>query len=180
MKKAILLLILILVITGGVFAQQERAKNSFLLEFGIVGAELSYERMLSPHFSLLVDASYFWFIISDELTASGKIRWYPLGKAWYLEFGAGYVYGRSLFPVIGEAVGKLLLMIITFFLYIPDGIDKTLAKTHGVILQPAMGWKIDIGKKDGWVLPISMGLDIKLAKMPDVIPYLRIGVGYSF
>ena len=179
MKKALLLLIIIMVVTGSVFAQQERAKNNFTLQLGVIGAELSYERIFTPHFSLLADVSYFYLILGDEFTASGKVRWYPFGKAWYLEMGAGYVYGRSLFPVVGEAIGQLLLMFMSFFLYIPDGLH-TIERTHGLILQPAMGWKIDIGRPDGWVLPISLGMDIKIARLPDFIPYLRIGLGYSF
>ena len=174
-KRAFLLLVILLIASGSLFAQN-RAKNSVLVQFGIIGAELSYERILSPHFSLLADVSYTTLGIVDELTASGKGRWYPFGGAFYLEMGVGYAYGRSF----SNFIGNMFLGMVTFGWWFTQLDEDDFARTGGFLLQPGMGWKIDIGKPDGFVLPISLGLDIKTGAPPDILPYLRIGVGYSF
>ena len=180
MKRSFFLFIILLIIEGGVFAQSEdRAKNSIALQFGVIGAELSYERIISRHFSLLADVSYTTLIFMDEFTASAKARWYPFGKAFFLDLGLGFSYGKGIVGFMSDT----LLTVITFgyWLTIKD-FDNDEFRTGGFLIQPSLGWKIDIGQEDGFVLPISMGLDFKIKKgaVPDFLPYLRIGLGYSF
>ena len=177
-KKVLLVFIVLLVISGRVFAQnQERAKNSVALSIGIVGAELSYERMFNRHLSVLADVSYTTLIFMDEFTISGKGRWYPFGKAFYLEMGLGYSYGKG----VAGFMGDMLLSVLTFGWYLTTkDFEDDIFRSGGFLIQPCMGWKIDIGKNDAFVLPISMGLDIKTGRIPDFMPFLRIGLGYSF
>ena len=176
-KKLVLMFFVALVAAGGVFAQnEERAKNAVAVQFGIIGVGLSYERMFNRHFSVLADATYTNLAIVDEFTISGKGRVYPFGGAFYLEMGAGFAYGRSF----SNFIGTMMLGMITFGWYFTQIDEDTFARTGGLLLQPGLGWKIDIGKKDGFVLPISLGLDIKAGSRPDILPYLRIGLGYAF
>ena len=182
-KKVTLMLLVLIVAAGGLFAQnEEKAKNAVAVQFGFIGVEASYERMFNRHFSVLGDMSYTYLILADEFTLSAKGRVYPFGGAFYLELGLGYAYGHSL----SDRMGDLVLSVLTFGWWLTQ-IDKDrLAPNGGFLIQPALGWKIDIGKKDHFVLPISLGLDFKLikiddsGKLPDALPYLRIGVGYAF
>ena len=176
-KRIFLTALIVLVISGGVFAQ-DRAKNSVALSAGIIGGELSYERIFSPHFSVLANVSYTFLIFMDEFTLSAKGRWYPFGKTFFLDLGLGFSYGKGAVGFIADAV----LSVVTFgyWLSIKD-FDNDNFRTPGFLVQPGLGWKIDIGKPDGFILPISMGLNLKFGQdMADFLPYLRIGLGYSF
>jgi len=168
------------VLSVGVFAQEqnrERARNSIAASVSLFGASLSYERMLSRHFSLLAESSYNTLVLIEEFTVSGKGRWYPAGNVFYLELGLGFSYGRG----ISDIMSHLLLGMFTFGWYFTTlDEEDLLARRPGFLVQPGMGWKIDIGRPDGFVLPISMGLNIKLGGVPDILPFLRIGLGYSF
>ena len=177
-KKSILTIVVLCCVIGGAFAQnQERANNSIMVSFGIIGAQLSYERMFNRYFSVLADTSYTTLVLIDEFTLSGKGRVYPFGGAFYLEMGLGFSYGRG----VTDFMTNMLLGVLTFGWYFTTLDDNDfLQRKAGFLLQPGLGWKIDIGKPDGFVLPIGMGLDIKAGKSPDILPYLRIGLGYSF
>ena len=177
-KKNFLTLVVLCGVIGGVFAQnQERANNSIALSFGFIGAQLSYERMFNRYFSVLADTSYTTLILIDEFTLSGKGRVYPFGGAFYLEMGLGLSYGRG----VTDFMTNMLLGVLTFGYYFTTlDDDAFFQRKAGFLLQPGLGWKIDIGKTDAFVLPIGMGLDIKVGKSPDILPYLRIGLGYSF
>ena len=152
------------------------AQQCISLSFGLLGFEASYERMLASRFSVLADVSYTTLIFMDEFTVSGKARVYPFGRSFFMDFGLGYSYGRGAVSFMAD----FILTVLTFGWWLTQIEEDHFARTGGFLLQPGLGWKIDIGKKDGFVLPISMGLDIKTGKIPDFMPYLRIGLGYSF
>ena len=176
-KRMILLVIVLMVISGGVFAQ-DRAKNSIALSVGLIGGELSYERMFNRHFSILADVSYTTLFLVDEFTLSAKGRWYPFGKTFFLDLGLGYSYGKGFVGLLSD----ILLGVITFGYWLEyKDFDDDNFRTGGFLVQPGLGWKIDVGKPDKLVLPIFMGVDLKIwSGMPDIMPYLRIGLGYSF
>ena len=176
-KRILIAFIILLIITGVVFGQEQpRAKNAMSLSFGFIGSELSYERMFNRHFSVLADVSYTTLLLFDMFTASAKARVYPFGKTFYLDVGLGYVYGRGVFG----GVGNLVLGIFTLGYYWAITGEDPFARTSGFLVQPSLGWKIDIGKQDHFLLPISMGVDIKIAELSDFLPFIRIGVGYAF
>ena len=179
-KKTILILMILVIMAGSISAQNdERAKNSIALQFGIIGLALSYERIFIPQFSLLADVSYTTLILMDEFTASIKARWYPWGKTFFMDLGLGYSYGYGMSGFIIDAA----MTVLTFGYWLkmkPGGWEKNEFITGGFLIQPGLGWKIDIGRPDGFVLPISLGMDFKIGKIFDFMPYLRIGLGYSF
>ena len=175
-KRIALIFIVLLVVSGAVFAQ-ERAHNTVALSFGIVGVEASYERMFNRYLSVLGSASATTILFMDEITASVQGRWYPFGRAFHLDLGLGYTYGMG----VGNFMGKAILgaMTLGLIFLIPDYIDKNPRK-GGLLIQTGLGWKIDVGKPDGFVLPITLGLNFRAAETPDVMPYMRLGLGYAF
>ena len=177
-KKLLLTFVVLLIISGHVFSQEkERAKNAVTLQFGIIGAELSYERMFNRRFSILADVSYTTLIFVDEFTASVKGRWYPFKRAFYLDMGLGYTYGKGAIGMMADMV----LGVVSFgYYFLREDYDRNFFRTSGFLIQGGLGWKIDIGKQDHFVLPIGMGVDVKIGEMPDFLPYIRIGVGYAF
>ena len=176
LKKLLLLFIVLSIISGTVIAQ-ERAKNSIAVQVGVIGAELSYERIFNPFFSVLADVSYTTMIFLDEFTASAKGRCYPFGGSFFLELGLGYSYGKG---VVG-AMTDMMLTVFTLGWYLTyKDFDNDPWRSGGFLIQPGLGWKIDIGKPDGFVIPISLGLNIKKGEVSDFMPYLRVGLGYSF
>ena len=177
-KKIILFLIVMFVFSGFVFSQEEdAAHNTISVHFGLVGIEGSYEYQFNRHFSVLGSASASTMIFMWDWALSGKGRVYPFGKAFYLEMGLGYVHMKGA----SAGMAELVLNALTFGLYYAiAGTPEELQAKSGLLIQPGLGWKIDIGKPGGFVLPISMGIDIRATPSKDFLPYFRIGLGYSF
>ena len=187
MKKLPIILAILLVFSFNVFAQEDNNPNNIVsVSFGIIGAELSYERMLSNHFSVLGSISYTTLILMDEFTLSGKGRWYPFAKSFFMEMGLGYTYGKGFIAFseeMGSVIGHILLGMITLgaWFYVYDFNDfEEQPRTGGLLIQPGMGWNIRLGRNGRFYLPLSTGIDIKLAQKPDFMPYLRLGLGFSF
>jgi len=192
-RKMIILLFLAIIVCGSIFAEDEmdieRAKNRVALTFGLIGADLSYELVLNPYFSVLGQAAYnFWFV-ADSLSFTGRGRVYPFGKSFFLDMGLGYSNGYNITKETGEAVGHLILGLFTFGLWFSSDQYKEWeeksgeikGRVHGFAIQPAIGWNIDTGKPDKMMMPISMGLDIRRAEDGRTItPFFRMGVGYAF
>jgi hypothetical protein len=175
MTKKIFAAALVMFITAGaLFAQESgRAKNTAALSLSLFAMEASYERQLTSHFSVSLDAAYTWFFLVNHYSATARGRWYPGRGVFFLELGLGYGYGTGIYGGIAD----LMAFIFTFGL-----VDiEEYTKTGGFLVGPALGWKFDIGKPDGFVLPLTLGLDIKTTPyIPDLVPYLRLGLGYSF
>jgi len=179
-KKIILLFIIFILISGAVFArEQERANNSIVVGVGLVGVELSYERMFNRYLSAVASVSYTELIFMNEFTASGKGRFYPFGGIFFMELGVGYTYGKG---VVG-GIADMMLALLTFGWWLTQIEEDDIFRTGGLLIQPGIGWKIG-GKTPGLVMPISMGINFKRplkdGDIPDFMPYFRIGIGYSF
>jgi len=187
-KKIIALLLLSVVFAGSVFAQEEEmAKNRIALSAGIVIGDLSYERVLSPYLSVLAQVSYNnLLLIADSFSVAAKGRWYPFGRAFFLDLGLGYSYGYNNLNDAANAFLDVPLIIITLGLWAltPEfqshNYNGKIIYMGGFFIQPGLGWNIDIGKKDGFRLPIAMGLDIRFAEVFTIIPNLKIGFSYAF
>jgi len=183
MTRKIFSLIMLIAVTGALFARTnnnkeavvEQAKNTLMLSFGVIGTELSYERALNRYFSLSLNASYSTLLFMEALTASVQGKCYPFGKAFYLSVGLGYIYSYGSTDFMRD----MLLDFLTSGWW--QSQNDFNSKTQGFLIQPGFGWKIDIGKPNGFVLPINAGINLKVgSELPDIIPYARIGLGYSF
>jgi hypothetical protein len=188
-KNLCLAALVLTLIAGGLFSQeQERAKNTIAITGGVypLSVELSYERALSSHFSVLIDGSYSDFLIfssdsstsvMNEYAAAVKGRWYPWAKTFFLELGAGYGNGLGL----AGGAAYLVTYMLTFGLV---DLPPDIFRANGLLISPGLGWKIDIGKPNGFVLPVNVGndliVDFSHPGFVDFIPYARIGLGYSF
>jgi len=184
MTRKILLLAFLIIITGGVFAQadedafidtlSERAgANTFTFSAGLFSVDLSYERAFNQHFSLLLNTSYYWVL--GSWTASAIGRWYPAGRIFFMDLGLGTAYGIGL----GRGIAEGVLTILTSGWWADQ--EEAFNRTFGVIIQPAIGWRLDIGEPGGFTLPIRTGVDLKLGRQGgDFTPFLRVGLGFSF
>jgi len=184
-KKLFLVFIMLALISIATFAYDSAPAGKYSgsthhtvsFHLALIGAEASYEYNLNRFFSVLGDVAYTTLIFMDEFTVSGKGRVYPFGRAFYLELGLGYSYGKG---VVGF-VGDMVLCVVTLGIYwLVKDWENDIFRTSGFLIQPGLGWKIDIGKPGAFVLPISFGVDIMVKDIPDFLPYMRIGVGYSF
>ena len=173
-KKILLAALVMFVMAGALFARESGgAKNTASLSVGLFALEASYERELTSHLSVSLDAAYTWLFLVDHYSLSARGRWYPGKGVFFLELGLGYGYGTGFYGGIAD-------MLV--FIFTVGQVDiKEYTKCGGFLMSPALGWKFDIGKPDGFVLPLTLGLDIKTTPItPDLVPYMRLGLGYSF
>jgi len=188
LRKLFLLIILFSIIfTGNLFANENEqdfdlSKNRIGFSVGIIGANLTYERMFSNNFSAVGQVSYINYIFADSLALSGKARLYPFGNSFFLDFGLGYSNGYRI--NVEEVIVDIILGIVTFGLWFTteefQEKDYGGERQHGLAIQPGLGWNIDLGKKDKVRLPVSMGLDIRAAKQRVFLPYLMLGLNFAF
>ena len=167
---------MLFLIAAGVVFSQDEAKNTVSIQFTAIGAAASFERTLTPHFSVLADVSYTSLVVADMITGSLKGRWYPFSGVFFLEMGAGYATGDN----IGNYIGNMFVGFFTLGWWFLQMDEESFKKTGGLLIQPGLGWKIDIGEPGGIVLPITLGMNIKFGSIPDILPVIRIGIGYTF
>ena len=168
-------------------AEIERRVNNISLSFGLFGTEISYERMFNDMFSLVGSISNRLQIV-NEFTASAKARLYPFsGRVFYLEMGFGVIYGYGYLALVRDGnpgdLAYILGGVFTagFIWAFRDELRSfDIDDTLGFLVQPGMGWNIRFGREDRFTLPISMGLNLKFGEIADIMPFFRMGLGYSF
>ncbi|MDR1785863.1 MAG: hypothetical protein LBR23_05285 [Spirochaetaceae bacterium] len=137
MKKRVVLVVLMTLVIGGIFAQEELwggKKNFVSAQISIIGDGLRYERFLLPKLSVGVDAYYSSIILWTEMEGGAFARYY-LWKGLYGELGLGY--------------------------HIHMVLDT--GASSGVSISPGLGWKFDPGKPGGFfvepgvTVPITLG-----------------------
>ena len=174
-KKVLFIIILLIIASGTVFAQAESYsyRNTLAITFGIVGVEGSYELMLGNHFSLLLSGFYTIKPFIDEAGAALKTRIYPLNGIFHIDLGLGYIYGQGY---IGGAVDMFLF--ISFIGWFID--HEFFNQEGGLLIQPSLGWKIPVGRNKNLMIPVDLGVDLRISKNFDFWTYIRVGFGYSF
>ena len=189
MKKKIFCAVVLAVISAALYAQEneeKKAGNIIGLSAGLFGGELSYERVITPNFSVLGQISYNNWVLADSISFSAKARLYPSANTFFLDLGLGYSYGYNITEDAAKVFLDILLGIITLGLWFTTDEFQShdflndLQREHGFLIQPGMGWNIDIGKKNHFMMPISLGLDIRVAKHTAVLPYFKFGFSYAF
>jgi hypothetical protein len=184
MRRGIVFLVLVVLFTGGIFAQtntviaaQEPPSNWFSAEISVIGAGVRYERMLTDKFSVGVNAYYNSIFIWEDWEIAGSVRFYPFGEGFFLGANVGF-HSHSLgFGFIP-------------FMFIP------VHNVIGVAISPEIGWRTDPGPGGGFFLsygvkvPIIIGgqsgwineiVDDKITGIGvafSTVPYL--GLGYAF
>jgi len=181
-KKFLCAAMLIIFISMSLFSQEntELASNRISASIGIVSADLSYERVFSPNFSVIGAVSYNNLLIADSFSITGNARFYPFGGGvFFLEAGLGYSFGYNALESVSNAFIDILLFIITLGL-LNTGTEYNIFYEQGLAVKGGLGWNFDIGKKDGFRLPLSIGVDARISEHPIVLPYFKLGLGYAF
>jgi len=158
-KKLLFCLMLVVIVTGGVFAQ-ERAPNTFLgginVGFLTFGLDIEYERafpgLLPGLFAVAVETGYTTIIIFPIYNIDVRARWYPWAETFFADVGVGY----------GSFLG-----VATAFQ-----------------ISPGVGWRIDVGEPNGLVVVPSLQLDYFVASsvsdFSGNLLKICIRFGYSF
>jgi hypothetical protein len=153
MKKVFAVLILATLIAGGVFAQSGGAKNWVGGQVGLLGAGVRYERFLTPNWS--VGGAAYWnslFFFWNNMGVKAFGRYFPWAGNFFAEMGLGFGYRTGTEDYEYKSY---------------DGTTITAGDTvyaiSGFLIEPGVGWKIDVGAPAGFyiepilTLPIVMG-----------------------
>jgi hypothetical protein len=97
-----------------------------------IGITVSYEKYLTDNFSIApeINFSQIYGFLSTGVFAELRGRWYPFSGSFFVDTGIGY----------GILAG------ISYY-------------TEGLLISPGFGWKIDAGKKDGFVFDVCICSD---------------------
>lgn len=171
MKKALLVMILVISFGSLLSAQQAHKNVVYFGNTGLFGFALCYERMFLPNFSLVLDAGYAFYM--PEYYASVRLRWFPgsdsdgVSTAFFMSAGIGY----------GGYLNQWGLQELI------DEEDENEYKIYGAIFSPGVGFKIGFGKRRGFIFTPALDLDIffgeKSKREDDGWSESRFGVGLS-
>jgi len=158
MKKLLLILVLAILVSSGVFAQADVRPNWISGEVSLIGAGVRYERMLSPNLSL--GANIYvntLFIIWTDWGMSAAVRFYPWGGVFFVEgdVGFGYHSGSGDYTVTDKNGDR------------HTGSDWI--GTKGIAITPAVGWKINPSKSGGFFVQPGIKLPIVIGKQRPII-----------
>jgi hypothetical protein len=137
------------------------------------GATIGYEKYLTDNLSIVpeINLSIVYGLLSTGAFVELRSRLYPFGGSFFIDTGIGY--------------GVI------------SGISY---QTEGILISPGFGWKVDIGKKDGFIFDACFCSDwvfrltdnTLLTKMPEPgeavavptiatsVAALKLLIGYSF
>ena len=162
------------------YVPDETARNRVIFSAGFLSAEVAYERVFSSSFSLGAFVSYNLWTFADGLNAGIRTRWYPRRGPFFFDLGLGYSYGYNLMQDAAFMSDIAMAMVTAgFWLLSADFQNRRVAENsqrkHGLLIQPGMGWNIDLGRSSDFSLPLSInvGLDIRYAKRDPVLPFFR-------
>jgi len=193
LKKLFIFILMMTVIMGNVFAQDDeseespqKAQNRISISAGYF--EFAYERVISSDFSTLFSVSYNTWFLADTLSIAAKSRWYPGGGSFFLDLGLGYSYGYDMAQEFGDAMMDVFLIMMTGglillnpeFEYENKKYNSNDFYRHGLLISPGFGFNVDIGKPDHFYMPIAFGADIRITKYITPLIYFRIGFSYAF
>jgi len=171
MKKILVLFVLVTLITGVVFAEEEDYFKHWISgEVSLFGLGVRYEYMLNENLSVGANVYFNSFLfLWNELGFDASVRFYPGGNIFFLGMGLGYHGHTGTFkykyePHPGyEATG-------TWF-----------GTINGFAITPEVGWKIDVAGEGGFFLQPGMKLPVTLGTLKMYgtnINEFRVGVGF--
>ncbi|GHV94479.1 hypothetical protein AGMMS50293_07990 [Spirochaetia bacterium] len=146
-KKWVLGLVLATLVAGGVFAQHE-PKNWISGQVGLLGGGAGYERVLTP--SLSVGGEVYWnslFLFWNSFALEGSVKFYPFQGVFYVKGGLGFgtVTGTEDVSYAGYSYSWWY-------------------QTSGFLIDPGVGWKIDVGQPGGFFIEPKVSVPIVLGK----------------
>jgi hypothetical protein len=156
MKKFVFMMVLEALVAGGLFAQ-EKPKNWVYGQVGLIGGGIGYERFFFPSLSIGAEG-YFnsFFFLFNSFGGEAYAKFYPFkGKTFYLKLGLGF----------GVVTG-----IDDYEYTDPDPVwggtytSSEPYSTKGFLIDPALGWKIDVGQPGKFFIEPKLGLAIVMGK----------------
>jgi hypothetical protein len=170
MKKVFTVLVLAVLIAGGVFAQSGGAKNWVGGQLSLLGAGVHYERVLTPNWT--VGGAAYWnslFFFWNNVGVKAFGRYYPWAGNFFAELGVGFGLrtGTSDYEYEGYNYGA------TFY------------SLAGFLLEPGIGWKIDVGNPNGFYIQPVISIPVVLGSKEYSIwsstgDNKKFGVGVGF
>jgi hypothetical protein len=149
MKKAVMGLLFATLIVGGVFAQQAgRPQNWVSGQIGLINGGAGYERTLSS--SLGVGGEAYWnsfFVLWNSVAVEAYAKYYPFGGNFYAKLGLGYG------TVTGWETVDFGNSTYSWFY-----------STAGFLVDPGIGWKIDVGNPGSFFIEPKISVPIVLGK----------------
>jgi hypothetical protein len=179
MKKFVFLTVLAALIAGGLFAQ-EGPKNWAYGQGGLLGGGAGYERLLFPALSVGGEVYYnSFFLFWNSVAVEAYARYYPLqAKTLYVKLGLGFgtVSGTEDYIYQGYNYGRYVYT------------------TTGFLIDPGVGWKIDVGQPGKFYIEPKFSLALVLGKKDytatlfgyesgfkaGINPVLAFALGYAF
>ena len=161
MRKVLPFLILTVLMTGVVFAQEDVKKNWVSGEISLLGVGVRYEFMLNPKFSVGVNG--YWnnlFIVWNDWGVGANGRFYPWGGSFFAELGLGFSFHSG---------------IDDYNVTVNDNtyIGSDWVGTTGVGIAPGVGWKIDAGKPGGFFVQPGIRVPVTLGRKKPIIDIYR-------
>ncbi|AEF82244.1 hypothetical protein [Leadbettera azotonutricia] len=144
--KFIIMLSVLLAVMGVGTAS---AQNNWISgQIGLLGAGVGYERVLTPSISVGGEVYYnslFFFWNSFAVEANAKF--YPFKGVFYAKLGLGF--GTITGTEDVDAGGYTYSWVYS---------------TSGFLVDPGIGWKIDVGSPGGFFIEPKIGIPIVLGK----------------
>jgi len=149
MRKFVFCLVLVMLVTGVVFAQEgpgsrpANIRDNWLSgELSIFGGGARYERMLNGNMSIGANFYYSTLILFNELGLDASFRFYPTGKTFFLGIALGYHWHTT----------------------VKDGNLLDIISVEGIGITPELGWKIDVGAEGGFYLQPGIKLPLTIGE----------------
>jgi hypothetical protein len=151
MKKTLLLLVLLILLDGIVIAQEKKGEaHKNAIYFGttdLFGIAASYERMLGPNSSLVIESGA-GVILAESFYAALRGRWFPVSDTNFAIFISG-----------GLGYGQLIKKSFYFMWEKDDPYE-----IYGGLISPGIGIKFGYGKPRGFVLTTALDYNIILGE----------------
>jgi hypothetical protein len=156
--------------------EKHKAMNVLSINTSIAFFSVTYELKINDNFSFVLESGYgnSFLMFYPGFIVNGIGRWYPWNGSFFVGIGLGY---EQKYIVDTESRHSFLEI---------KGNDGQTMRRDGFMFSLGAGWQIDLGKKDGLILPINLGIRWMTGPNTmdnlnkDITPYAMIGIGYAF
>jgi hypothetical protein len=156
--------------------EQHKAMNVLSINTSIAIFSVTYELKINDSFSFVLESGYgnSFLMFYPGFIVNGIGRWYPWNGSFFVGVGLGYEQNY-----IADTESRHSFVEV-------KGNDEQTMRRDGFMFSLGAGWQIDLGKKDGLIMPINFGVRWMTGPNTmdnlnkDITPYAMIGIGYAF